>query len=1735
MQVEEAVPPSLYDPINLIENVFLGDGVEVTSVVFNGNNNAVGYFKDGTAQVGMQRGIVMSSGFAGSADNPNDSPNTSGMTSGSSINDPDLAALTTVPIRDVARYEIKFIPISDTLRFKYAFASEEYPEFTCTSFNDVFGFFISGPNPAGGTYNSKNIALVPDPADPSGLTFTNISVAINNVHNGNPGNPSCIPSFPEYYNTNPTGTDFLTYDAILDVFIAQAIVIPCEEYTIKLAIADGSDQIYDSAVFLEAKSFGTGSLEVSTETVSLDGSIAEGCDGGKIIFSLPNPVEEDYVVDANIITDPSVGKLAENGIDFTQIDFPIIIPKDSSKVVIEVIAFEDGIDDDEELIAIDIQKDVCNRDTLYILVRENKLISPILPPDVTICAGEEFFIDTELDPNFFLPPPPTFYNSTDITISPENTAIFSNIEVIGVAPDILGPGVIKKVCIDTLIHRYLNDIDLFLISPGGQFLELSTDNGFKPLNGQDIDTMINTCFTVSASNSVNNGNGLIGDIDPANPTYTGDYAPEGVWSDLWDGEFPSNGTWQLMIIDDETGFVGQLRGWNMCFNSIYDISYEWGPDDGSIDCIDCPDVTVNPDTTTTYFLTTYDTYGCSVVDSVTVYVSDNQVMVSILDESATSCFNTTDGWVQLDAQGDFPPFTYEYENLMNQTGLFEDLGVGIHTIFITDAEGCMVSYDVEIDSPDEITAIPASGSGILCSGDNTGVAAFEVMGGVGPYSFVWSNGVMDSVNVNLVSGSYDVSITDVNGCNITATYLFTEPDALELTMSALHLSCFQDGSGIASVMVSGGNEPYSYAWDDPMNQNLESAINLEAGIYTVTVTDANDCSETGQVELFEPEELVTQMNGVNESCSGSGNGTAEVNAQGGGVNYFYLWSNGQSGTNVISDLSPGWYSVTVSDENGCSAVDSLQIGTSNAINMTAVITDANCFGDMNGSVQVSPSGGTGLIDAIWNNGSTSLINANLSAGIYCVTLTDENNCLADSCFEVLEPEIIQVTLTSTDLNCYATAEGSINTEISGGVGPYMINWSGPGGFNSSDEDINNLFSGQYDITITDANDCVMTASQTLTEPDSIYVEIFIKDVQCFGENTGSIAVTIIGGNEPYTYKWTGPSGYSSSSEDISDLFVGTYNLTITDGNGCSQSSSYMVGQPVAPLLANVSDPDTICNNALKGKVSTSPSGGVPPYTIAWSTGDPFPLINDLPGGAYIVTITDVQDCEVIDTAYIVELDVINVQLAGTASLCTGSFDGSAEVIQVSYGNQTAPLDEFEYIWNSAPLQFDPVAVNLKGGETYQVVVTDKFGCTGTAEIVIENPSPVTSQIVEIIEVSCFEGDDGSITIQGQGGQGPYTYAWGPGTNFQTGPTASGLQDGEYFVTVSDANGCTGTKSFILNEPPEIEFDFRVFDVYCFDGDNGELKVIANGGTPEYTYIWSNGGTSNEIVNLSSASYTVTLTDARGCTFIDSAFVGQPATPLDLEASGIDVSCFGGQDGSIEFQGSGGNGFYLYSVDGIHFTGAEQQVGLTAGVYTVYVKDLKGCIDSIQNIVVNEPPPIMVDLGEDIIVTLGQNIVLDPQIFNAQGLVSYDWNSVNIDNFTCDDCPNPTITVLDQMTVELIIQDENFCVDKDYLNILIENYNAVFVPTGFSPNNDGNNDILNVFGIEGVKIRSFRIFDRWGELLYEAEDFDVNNLEIGWDGNFKGKEMDPGVFIWTIEAEFVNGHKEDYKGHFTLIR
>jgi gliding motility-associated-like protein len=1792
LQVTGAGTPP-YTPQNLVSNVFLGDGVDVISVTYSGSNVAIGYFEGGLPSIGLDRGIVMTTGRAESNGAISLGCNEVGSDFASNdngilTNDIDLESLTTAPLHDLAEYTITFVPTSDTLRFRYCFGSEEYPEYACSAYNDVFGFFIQGP----GYPTPTNIAIIPN---------TTLPVAINNLHPANPLYSNCNALNAQYYHNNNMSNNQPSYDGYTSVFTAMAVVTPCQQYTIKLAIADAQDGIYDSGVFLEAKSFGTGSLHVAVATPTADGTVTEGCTQGAITFSLPNPSNQNTPIDYHI------WGTATNGVDYQNIPTNLFIPAGQTKITIPVIAFEDHLTEAPEYIAVDVKRDPCHRDTVYLYIRDNGLVPPQLRPDTTICAGgAPLKLDGTLP--ITLPGPATFSYNTVATIPTKTTPLLAPINVFGVSPLTLGPGVIKSVCVN-ITHNWDDDLYMYLLTPGGQVMELSSHNGG---NGHNY---TNTCFMPNASVKIN----FPGPYAPSTAApFTGDWLPQGLWTDLY-GNYPTNGQWKLSIVDKATGFTGTLDNWSITFEPSYQVNYKWSPAVG-LDCPTCPVANATPNANTVYSVIATDSYGCTVVDTVAINVNPalaapqvscgtvtgttitfnwaavpgstgyevnvngtgwvpasgglshmvtgltagSSVTIQVRGISASfsctanigtgtcvtceapvttpniqgvTCFGGNTGTVKLVPDGINPPYTFKLGNTTNTTGMFQNLTAGNYTATVTDASGCSQVLPVNVPTPGQLIATTSVVQNVTCFGSTNGVANVVATGGTGAQSYKWSDptGQTAPNAANLAAGIYTVTVTDGNGCTTVSTASITQPPVLAVSTTSVAAKCFNDATGSLTAAGNGGIPPFTYAWNNGPTTALNA--NIPAGGYTVTVTDGNGCAKAAFSTVGQPTQLAATTSSVNVGCHGGNSGSATVNPSGGTSAYSYLWNTTPPQTTATaSGLTAQSYSVTITDAHGCTLTKTYSLTEPPALVLSVAKTDAKCKGNYDGTATVTATGGVGTVKYKWSDptGQTSQTAKNLAAGTYTVTVTDANNCTTTVTVALTEPQAVQLSANVSDASCFGKTDGKITTSIQGGTSPYSWTWNT--GANSAN--LANQPSGDYTVTMTDANGCSTTLTKTIGQTPEIVSTATPVPVRCFGNATGALSLNLSGGTPGYTVAWTGPTGYSGTGASINGLFAGNYTAIITDAKGCIQTQTAQIDQPASALaLVLPAVSDTICFQATDGAATVNASGGTGPYNYLWSmAGQTGASITNLLSAPYTVTVTDAQGCSQSTTTFIAQKAQLFAVTGFQNPHCHNGDDGTAHLTAVFYGLDPANQNLFNYSWSTNPVQHKPVATGLKALTTYTVTITDSQGCTATQDVTVGNNGLFSPAVNAVNQVKCYGDNNGSAAVKGVGGAQPYSYLWSPGPTVQTDSLAQGLSTGTFRVTITDAFGCSVDTSVTITSPPPVKLELQATDVLCYGDQSGSATSLPSGGVPPYSYSWGNGVAMPTVANLAAGQAFLTITDQNGCSKSASVAIGQPSGPLRGSTGEVDPSCFGGHDGKVTFAAHGGTPPYRYALDNQPWNGSGIQIGIGAGTYTPHVIDHNGCLMDLEPITVKQPDKIELDLGPTITILLGQDTQLVAVVKNGQGAITYAWNPRDSTWLSCLNCQDPFVDSLYfSRYFNLRVKDSKGCVAEDNVLINVEKPRRIFVPTGFTPNGDGQNDALYVLGQSSAIVLKFQVFDRWGELIYEYRNSQVNDPVMGWDGTFRGKMMDPGVYVWVVEAKYMDGETEVLKGNTTLIR
>ena len=660
----------------------------------------------------------------------------------------------------------------------------------------------------------------------------------------------------------------------------------------------------------------------------------------------------------------------------------------------------------------------------------------------------------------------------------------------------------------------------------------------------------------------------------------------------------------------------------------------------------------------------------------------------------------------------FPGGTPASSNLQNPTVIY-------HTAGTYDVR-LIVSNDYERDTlilsnyitVNDLPVVSISGNTDFCAGDSVLLDA-----GAGFAAYTWSTDAVGQTIYTDLAGDYSVTVTDNNNCMATDTITINEPAVITLDVAATASNCNQsDGEACvtASGSASGG---YTYLWNDPGSQTDSCAIGLAAGIYEVIVTDADNCKATATAILNDLGGAIVTVDSVKHvTCNGGNNGAIYITATGGAAPFTYAWSN-NANTKDITGLLAGTYHLTVSDANGCNT-SVIAIASEPPV-LSATVTNTThviCNGENNGAINISVIGGTMPYSYAWSDMSTTKDISNLAAGPYNVTVTDSKGCTTTTGSIITEPLVLSATVTEVaHLLCNGDNTGAINIAVSGGTGAYSYSWSNM----ASTKNISNLAAGAYNVIVTDANNCTATTGDTITEPSVLSAIVSnISHVSCYGSNTGAINITVSGGTEGYSYLWSN----SATTKDISDLGTGTYSLTVTDNNGCVTSITDTVTGPEALSLVFTNVNHLSCKGDANGTATVNVSGGVPPYTYAWSpTGNTNAVNTGLSAGTYTVEVMDANNCRQSASVTINEPDSIVVAVIEDVTVC----EGENAILSASATGGTAP---YTYTWNPGTLNGSPITLSPSNDITYTVIVTDQNNCTGAPQSVnvFVNPIPVIS-------------------------------------------------------------------------------------------------------------------------------------------------------------------------------------------------------------------------------------------------------------------------------------------------------------------------------------------------------------------------------------------------------------------------
>ncbi|HEY0030368.1 MAG TPA: PKD domain-containing protein, partial [Bacteroidia bacterium] len=831
--------------------------------------------------------------------------------------------------------------------------------------------------------------------------------------------------------------------------------------------------------------------------------------------------------------------------------------------------------------------------------------------------------------------------------------------------------------------------------------------------------------------------------------------------------------------------------------------------------------------------------------------------------------------------------------------------------------------------------------------------------------------------------------------------------------------------------------------------------------------------------------------------------------------------------------------ISITDGNGCSVTGVANVND-NAAPAVTIPTSANvtCAGAANGSAQATVAGGIIPYTISWSSGqSTAFINS-LSGGIYSVLVTDSIGCIGTASVTINEPApLVSGILTSANVSCFLSCNGTATVGAGGGTTPYTYLWNTTP--TQSTATATGLCAAGYTVTTTDANGCTSSSTVNITSPTAIAIALgATTNVSCNGGNNGAININVSGGTPGYSYAWTPNVG---SGPMVTGLIAGAYTVVVTDQNGCTSTMTFNITQPSAITLSTITNPST-CGSS-NGFVSVSPAGGTPVFSYLWN--DPAAqttaIATSLPAGTYAVIVTDNNGCTASTSVALNNVAGPTIgSFSVTEPLCYGTPLGALTVIPAG------GTPSFTYAWSGVGAQTTQTATALTAG-TYSVTVTDANGCSVTGSVILTQPSP-TEIIVSPMDTICI-GENAQIYGAGYGGTPVYTYFWTPSTYSGAGPhVVNPTTTTTYDVYLTDANGCvspTQTITLFVNPPVTV----TATDVSVCSGSFVTISAAAAGGNGgPYTYTWSNAviGASQSVspsVASSPMDYIVIVDD--GCSYLatDTATVTVNPLAVSFMLANDTAGC---EAFTATFNGVSDIGTsYAWDFGDGSATVTGEPVSHTYpnfGSYnvTLTVTTAMGCTSSItyNNYIDVYPSPTAAFSYSPTTITQTAPLVTftDLSTVTSGTITDWLWNfdyPSTIFNSTDQD---PTFSYNDTgvYTVQLVVMNTFGCTDTAYNTLEVEPEYTLYAPNAFTPfNHDGINDTFMPRGV-GIDPDNFEfmVFDRWGTMIYKTTE-----INKGWDGKANGgdKVAQIDVYVWKINTKDYKGDDHQYIGTVTIVK
>ncbi len=921
-----------------------------------------------------------------------------------------------------------------------------------------------------------------------------------------------------------------------------------------------------------------------------------------------------------------------------------------------------------------------------------------------------------------------------------------------------------------------------------------------------------------------------------------------------------------------------------------DFTYHWTTADGNI--VEGADgLTPTVDAPGTYTLTVTNILNGCTDDDGDVVVEDTTTPIASADGGTLTCVITSVA-LQANIMSTDVVFGWTGPNGFTSNELNPTVSEpGNYILTATDTlNGCSTEVSAFVFEDTIIPGIEATGGTINCLQTQVTLSATSPSPNA---VFAWAdaNGVISNEPTVTVSeaGSYIATATDtLNGCT-SGQVVLVELDTVAPiadTGTGFNLDC-NVSSGQLDGSASSQGADFTYHWitaDGNIAANADSLNpTVDApGTYTLIVTNTvNGCSATAEVTVTQTPTITANVTTSDATCFGNANGSASVSVSGGAGTYSYLWSNGSTEA-TASGLTAGTYSITVSDEAGCSAAATATVSQPSALSIATSSTAQSFPGTNDGTATADPSGGTAPYSLVWSNGETTATITDLAPGAYTVTATDNLGCTAIGTANVNAFDCqLTGSITVTNASCFGTNTGEATLTLTNDIAPVQFVWSNGDSLATA----SGLAAGTYSVTVSDSTTCSLFFNFEITQPAELLLsELLHTDVFCASDTTGSVTAAVNGGVQPYSFAWSN----GSTEATASTLGIGSHTLTVTDANGCEATLTTSIvatdAEPPVLVLANVvaaldDNGQATVIAELYDNGSYDNCGSIATWAVSQSQFD----CSEVGTHVVTVTITDSNGNETSGTTEVTIEDKTAPTLVCPDNISVGACNPEVS-FDLPFVSDNCGVD-LSLLTQTGGLPSGSVFPTGTTTQTFEY--TDASGNTSTCSFDITVADELTFGAV-LSDATCAGACDGAVGLTISGGLQPVTVTWSNGGD------GTGLCAGSYSATVSDADGCSTVLDFTIGEPLPLELTLNFTNPVCPDDLTGTIEAVVTGGTPLYSFDWSNGSTEDSITGLGAGVFTLVVTDFQGCSLSETVTLvatdnEAPALVLQNASVGLGVN------------------------------------------------------------------------------------------------------------------------------------------------------------------------------------------------------------------------------------------------------